>query len=653
MKKIDSRSCGKIIPAFFFFFLSCTIAPAQTLFTCDNRPVSKEEFLKAFNKNNTNEKTTERSYRDYLELYIRYKLKVRAAYDLKLDTLQSQATELLNFRSQVAENYMNEEETMNALIKEVFSRGQKELRLSHIFIALPKDPTPADTLRAYEKAIAAWGELKKKKGFGETALAFSEDPSVRTNKGEVGTITVFTLSYELEGLAYSLAPGQFSRPYRTRSGYHIFLNMGEKKARGKIKVAHILLPVQPDAPENVRESARLKADSIYSSLLKGADFSQQAKLYSGDNLSYQNGGELPEFGAGKYDPVFEEAAFSLEKDGAISRPVKSSYGYHIIKRLGIKPFPPQFNKEVAAILKQQVSGDARVEVSRKALFKKIYQQAELKRFPFAEDDLAAFTDSVVRNRPLSSYRGLSLTTMLFSFTRQSYTVKDWLDYVRAVRANRPALATKTYPELFGIYMESAALDYYRNHLESYNPDFAFQLTEFREGNLLFEIMQRKIWDKASTDSAGLRNYYEAHKDKYSWEASADALLFTCNNEKIAQDLKSGLSRNISDWKKLADSAGAAVQADSGRFELGQIPAKAGSPLIPRQFTTYLNNPSDNTVSFAYILNVYQEKSPRNYRDARGFVINDYQLFLEDEWIKDLKKKYPVNVDEKVFATLPK
>src|SRR5580700_2561066 len=203
---------------------------AQTLFTVDGTPTSKEEFLKAFSKNNTGIVPTEKSYRDYLELYIRYKLKVKAAYTAQLDTLPAQRTELQNFRSQVADTYMKDQESMDRLIREVSVRGQKDIRLAHIYFALPKNVTPADTLRAYEKAMTVYNELKKGKKFGELAAAVSDDPTAKSNKGDIGYITVFTLPYELESLAYSLAPGQFSKPYRSKGGYHIFRNEGERKA---------------------------------------------------------------------------------------------------------------------------------------------------------------------------------------------------------------------------------------------------------------------------------------------------------------------------------------------------------------------------------------------------------------------------------------
>ncbi len=648
------RPSGKLVLIpLLILFLQSGIS-AQSLFTIDGAGISKEEFLKAYSKNNNGERPTEKSYREYLEQYIRYKLKVKAAYEAGLDTLPAQRTELQNFRSQVADSYLKDEASLDKLAHEVFVRGQKDIRLAHIFIALPKNASVMDTLRGYEKAMAAYGAVKKGKKFDEAALAFSEDPSVKSNFGEIGYITVFTLPYELENLAYSLAPGQYSKPYHSKGGYHIFKNLGERKSLGRIKVAQILLSFPPGATATIQAGVRQKADSIYGLLRSGSDFGALARLTSGDNLSYQNGGELPEFGVGKYDSAFEATAYSLDSDGAISRPLLSVYGYHLIKRISRKPFPRQFDEATAAALRQQVQNDPRIEVSRQALLDRIFRETGFRRSGVSEPDLWAFTDSALRNAGLSTYRVLVFFTVLFSIGQRPYTIREWLDYAKTARSQRAGNGVSD-KDLFERYIERTAQDYYRNHLEEYNKEFAFQLTEFKEGNLLFEVMQRKIWDKASTDSAGLRKYYEGHKDRYWWEASADAILFTGNNEKTTQELKIRLMRNpIPEWRRVTDSAGAAIQADSGRYELTQIPGGAGSPEpVAQTFTPPVTNKADNTVSFAYILNVYHERSPRNYRDARGFVINDYQAFLEDEWIASLKKKYPVKIDEAVLAGLPK
>ncbi|HMI63537.1 MAG TPA: hypothetical protein VK518_21625, partial [Puia sp.] len=323
-----------------------------------------------------------------------------------------------------------------------------------------------------------------------------------------------------------------------------------------------------------------------------------------------------------------------------------------------KPFPHQMDEEAGTILKQQVLNDPRIEISRKALFAKIYQQTGMQRADVSEPELWAFTDSAMRNIGMTTYGNLNFSTVLLSFERRSYTAKEWLDYVRTVRGQRVG-GVQANKDLFERWVERVSLEYYRNHLEEYNKDFAFQLTEFKEGNLLFEIMQRKIWDKASTDSTGLRNYYEAHKNKYWWESSADALLFTSTNQQSAEALKEKLQlHGIHSWRSGTDSAGVGSQADSGRYELAQIPGATGgagssAALTAGSFTASVINKADNTVSFAYILNFYRDRSPRNFRDARGFVINDYQTWLEDQWIATLKKKYPVKIDETVLASLPK
>ncbi len=656
--RIDRGHTGtKLITAVYFtvFLIICLAisASAQTLFSYDGKEVSKEDFLKAYSKNNTTPKGTEKSYRDYLELYIRYKLKVQSAYDAKMDTLQAQSVELQNFRKQVVENFMNDRESLDKLVGEAFIRGQKDIHLAHIFVGVPGNASPADTVKAWQKVRAAYDALSQGKDFGETAIQYSEDPFVATNRGDIGYITVFTLPYELETVAYSTAQGHYSKPFRTRGGYHIFRNTGERKALGKMRGAQILVAFPLHATEAEKVVVRQRADSIYKLLLQGAVFAETAKQYSGDNLSYQTGGEMAEFGVGRYDPAFEKAAFALGKDGAISAPVLTNYGYHIIKRLGREPFPRDTTKEILASLKQEVTSDPRIENAKKYMLEKILMQTRFSRSPINEDNVWAYTDSALHNRTLTAFPGLNDQTLLFSFAKKNKTLKDWTDYLKVLHQMPGGTGKKTKKELFEQFVQLSAFDYYRDHLEEYNKDFAFQLNEFREGNLLFEVMQHTIWDKASSDSTSLKAYYEAHKDKYWWNASADAILFTTANEKAALELKTKLEQDPAAWKKWVEASAGLAQADSGRFELSQLSVPEKTQFSAGLLTNFVKNPADNTVSFSYIERVYPERSTRNYKDARGFVINDYQGWLEDQWIGELKKKYPVRVDERVFGTLPK
>src|SRR5882724_10435173 len=247
---------------FFIFLLSINL-PAQNLITYGNESVSKAEFLKAYRKNNTTGKPTEKSYREYLDLYTKYKLKVRAAYDLKLDTMPNQLAELQNFRNQIVDQYMNDETRVNKLVNEAFLRSQKDIHIAHIFIAVSRTASPADTLFAYKRATEAYRALKSGKDFGKIAAEYSQDPFAINNHGDIGFITVFSLPYELENLAYSTAPGKFSKIHHGKNGYHIFKNIEERKAIGKIKAAQILLILPNSSSEALKSETKKRADSIY------------------------------------------------------------------------------------------------------------------------------------------------------------------------------------------------------------------------------------------------------------------------------------------------------------------------------------------------------------------------------------------------------
>ena len=626
---------------------------AQTLFSYGSRNVSQAEFLKAFSKNNTETKPGTATYREYLNLYIRFKLKVQAALDLKLDTLPAQQAELRSFRSQVANSYMNDEASMNLLVEEAIKRSAKDIRVSHIFVELPPGAPAAAIQKAQAKINDAYNRLLKGQEFAKVASELSDDPAVAENKGDIGFITAFILPYDLENLAYTTAIGKYSKPYRSKIGFHIFKNAGERKSPGRIRVAQILVSFPPEATPVQKQQAGLKADSLYRALQNGADFKQLATQFSNDNLSYQNGGELQEFGTGRYELAFESAAFALKKDGELSKPFTTAYGYHIIKRLQIKPVSTdKKNKVTWEEYRQQVSQSDRNEVSQKLLLKKVLQQTGYKAFPVNKKSLYTQTDSVLINGAMSKPL-LKESTPLFAFGKQTITVGDWQTYLNAIRDMQNLRSGKTNEQIYDQFIETTALEYYKDHLESYNKEFAYQLKEFKEGNLLFEIMQRKVWDLASTDTVGLKKYYNEHKDKYWWEASADALILTGSNDSIAEASKKKIQESPRDWRSMVDQSNGALQGDSGRFELGQLPVAERTAFSPGLITATLKSEADNSATFCYIIKLYNNREPRSFNDARGFVINDYQAALEEKWIAELKKKYPVVINETTFRSLPK
>jgi peptidyl-prolyl cis-trans isomerase SurA len=637
-----------VVLIFLLFIYSKTFF-GQTLVRYGNHTISREEFLTAFRKNNTNSQATEKAYRDYLNLYIRYRLKVQAAYDGGLDTLVGQVTELQNFKSQIVDQYLNDESSLTQMAKEAFVRSQHDLRISYIMVTIPRNAVPADTVKAWQKIQEAYRLLKGNKDFGETALLFSEDPFVKNNQGDIGFITVFDLPYVMETVAYNTPVGKFSPVFRTNGGYIILKKTAETKAEGRIRVAQILLAFPYQANDAVKAETEKRADSIWHAIVAGADFGELARKFSGDNLSYQLGGVLPEFGIGKYERGFELTAFSLKKDGDISAPYQSAFGYHIIKRIKWIPVPVVADQKTLDELKEKIKTDPRAAVSRKRMLQTILKQTQFKEFLPAGNSLWDYTDSMLQNKKPALNAGITDQTVLFQFPDKNILISDWIVYRRSLKSSPNLTNGKSNSEILDAYRQIVAFEYYKQHLEKYDAAFAAQVAEFRDGNLLFEIMQRQIWNRAAADSAGLKKYFESHKENYWWKPGADAIIFTAASARAGDKLQLYLGENIKNWRKAMDSIGGQVQADSGRFESKQIPGNGRTEA--GKFTAGVSNP-DKSVQFAYIIREYSKSSPRTFEEARGSLINDYQNELENEWIGELKKKYPVVINEVVFKSLP-
>jgi peptidyl-prolyl cis-trans isomerase SurA len=640
-----------------FILLLCSNAFfGQTLARYGNQIITREEFLAAFRKNNSHVRATDIAYRDYLNLYIRYKLKVQAAFDLKLDTLPGQITELQNFKSQIIDQYTNDESSLNQMAKEAFIRSQHDLRISYIFVAASKNAVPADTARPWKKIQEAYQALKNGKDFGEVALQFSEDPYVKDNRGDLDFITVFDLPYAMETVAYHTPPGKYSSVFRTSGGYIILKKTAERTAAGRIHAAQILVTYPYQANDAAKEETKKRADSIYNAIRNGADFAELARKFSGDNLSYQLGGSLPEFGIGKYERGFEITAFNLKKDGDVSEPYASSFGYHIIKRIKRIPVSTLADQKTLDEFKEKIKKDPRIVVSREQMLQTILKRTQFREFIPAGNRFWDYTDSLLQNKKPAPNAGINDQSVLFQFPDKKYTVGDWIAYRKSLRSSPNLTNGKTNTEILNGYRQITAFDYYKQHLEKYNAAFAIQVNEFRDGNLLFEIMQRQIWNQSTADSAGLKKYFETHAEKYWWNPGAEAIIFNSANSKSADKLTGDLQNGIANWRMDVDSLGGQIQADSGRFEWKLIPG-GGKVNLNRNLTQYHYTESagikNKSVQFAYIIREYPKPSPRTFMEARGLVINDYQNELEDKWIESLKKKYPVTISQAVFKTLPK
>ena len=636
--------------------LSLFTASTQTLFTYGKYAVDAKEFLRAYNKNNMQPVVNKgKSISDYLELFINSRLKIREAYDRRYDTLIQVKTEVENLRAQIAENYLNDPEIIGRLQKEAFDRSQKDIRVAHIFISFRNAGGVVDTTASRLKKEAVLQQLQKGEDFLQVALQLSDDPTIKTTKGELGYITVFTLPYEFENAIYTTPVGKYSSVVISKTGYHIFKNISERKAIGKIKAQQILLATPPAADETTKKKLAVLADSLYNRIIKGDNFNQLATAFSSDYISAATGGTLADISVGQYDPVFEKTLLAILKDGAVSKPFLTAHGWHIIKKTSLIPVVTDMNnKSNLQELQTKIVADSRAKSSSDFINKIVSEKAPLKIYPYNDAAMREMTDSILDQKPMTEAgRTITFNTPLFSIGDTVYTTTTWLTYAITHHQKQDHTGVRPYEEVKKEFLDFALNNYYRNNLEDFNEEFRNQMMEFKDGNLFFEIMQQEIWNKAQTDSAALNALYEKNKKTYIWNQSADAVLFFCSDETTAKKVAEEVKKKPADWRKVIDLYSEKVVADSSKYEWSQLPDLLKMTPKPGMITSTLVNPNDNSASFAYIIQTYPEPIQRTYNESKGLLISDYQTILEKKWNLELKKKYPVMVDQKVLNDISK
>lgn len=624
-------------------------AKAQTFITYGKNSISKQEFLRAYNKNKPGTDAREKSIRDYVDLYTNFKLKVKAASELRIDTLQQIKYDVENFRNQIMENYLSDEAGMKMLENEAFERSQKDIHVLHFFYPVVPGANSSDSLKAFNGINQIYNNLKS--GNSNYAEIVAAVPTAKQN--DIGFITVFTLPYEYENIVYNTGVGEISKPYHSKNGWHIFKILEQRPAAGKWKIAQVLLSFPPAADAATKAAIKAKADSVYHLIQDGMPFGEAAKTFSNDKLTYLTDGEMQEFGAGKYSTDFENQIFALQKDGEISKPFETAFGYHIVKRLGFVPIPANKGDEAYQLeLKQKILQDSRINIIREKFAKEIVEKTGFKKaasvsFP----DLFRYADTLMKNPTEERANTLPVSKKtIATFAHGNVKGSEWLKFVREYKANYEQYKGETNQQLWDKFVTIASVDYYKKNLEYFNSDFKNQMDEFRDGNMLFEIMERKVWNKAIADTAGLIKYYNNHKEKYKWAASADVIVFNCSSQKIAEAAMEKLKAG-KDWKSIALESNAAIQADSGRYELSQIAGNSTSITpVENSFSTVTTN-ADSSSIFVQYLKLYPAGLQRNFADAKGLVINDYQNVLEQNWLQQLKIKYPVKVNEVVLKQI--
>ena len=571
------------------------MAQSETLMTINGKPVSAEEFLYIYEKNNQAGAMDPKSMDEYLEMFINFKLKVAEAESQGIDTTAAFKKELKGYRAQATPKYLQDDQAIDSLVRLSWRHMSKDRRAAHIAIQCPASASAGATDSALAKIKEARervtlgrqvmkGKGKKAKPVREKPEAFdavareiSTDPQVQNNGGELGWITPFRYVYPLEEAVYNTPVGEVSEVFRTQYGFHIVL-VEEERDHKEVKAAHIMKMVPADSLDAEKKA---QIEEIAKKVTKD-NFAEVAKMESDDRGSSSRGGELGWFGKGMMVKEFEDAAFGLQP-GEISKPVRTQYGWHIILKedeRGIQPLD-----SIRPQILRQVQRDDRMKEAEKSFIAKVRREYNLPA-EMSDADVKAYADE---------------------------------------------------------------------HLEAKYPDLKNLVQEYHDGILLFEVSLREVWDKAAKDTAGLENYFKANKKKYTWESPRwKGYVLQCKDKssaKAAQTIvKSANPDSIQSYiaRRINNDSVTNVKVQHGLWEQGKNPAVDKFGLKVKNAEFKANEQLPVVVCLGKKL-----KAPEVWSDEKGKVTTDYQDFLETEWIKKLREKYPVEINQEVWEKIRK
>ncbi|MBD0833274.1 peptidylprolyl isomerase [Aestuariibaculum sediminum] len=638
----------KYISILFFMLVLLQVNGQSTnkeiLFTVDDEAVTAAEFIRVYNKNlDLVQDPAQKDVDEYLKLFTNYKLKLKEARALGLDKKPSYLRELSNYKKQLASSYITDSQVTEALVEEAYNRVSYDVNATHILIKLPEEPTPDDTLVAYNDIVKI-RERALKEGF-ETVR--KEVHNGQTIYGEdLDWFSGFKMVYKFENAAYNTPVGEISEPFRTRFGYHIVYVKDKRKSRGERTVAHIMIFHKKEDTSGQESAERIQ--EIYKKLQQGETFETLAKQFSEDKSTAANGGRLEPISSGQVNSkVFEDTVFGLDEIGYFSEPIKTDYGWHIIKLLGKKPIA-SFN-EMKPELEQRVKRDQRSKLIDEALYNKLKAKYKVTN---EQPALTYFTGILNENYYRMSWElpvNFEGDKPLVRIGEKQLLFKDFGDFlVRNQRYNRTRESFKTIVEKgYNTFLNSQLVAYQEAHLEEEDVEFANIVSEYRDGLLLFDLMEETIWEAAKTDSLGVEDYYNAHKENYMAPEKVDAIVASSAKQKtmkkVSKLMAGGMS--VENIKNLVNSN------DNIDVIFTEEIMDAGHQALPENFQfkkgiskIYKHNDAFVVVDVKDII----PETQRTLEEAKGMVISDYQVYKEQKWVEALAAKYPVDVNQDVL-----
>lgn len=639
---------------FSFLAVSCGIvAQAQSdpvIMEINGKPVTKSEFEYIYNKNNSANSIDKKTLDEYVDLFINFKLKVEEAKTQGLDTATAFVKEYSGYRAQLAKPYLQDKAAEEEAVKEAYDRMKEDVEVSHILVRVRPDATVADTLAAWDKITKIEKRLKKEK-FETVAREMSEDQSVVDNGGYIGWISAFNTIYPFETRAYSTEAGTLSVPVRTQVGYHIIKVHNRRPSQGEVLTSHIMIFTDRENEEK-NEAAKMKIDSLYARVLAGDDFGTLASTYSEDKGSAMRNGELPWFGTGRMVPEFEKAAFALKEKGEVCAPIRSPFGWHIIKLLDKRSIASY--EDAKSDIERKIKRDERGTIAQDAFVERLKKEYAFQSQQDAADEFVQALEGHQLGDSAFVAGVNGLDKPLFGFAGKEYTQADFADYLKANRYTSHYISSEVIAEKLKAFEAQELLAYEDTQLARKYPEFRFLSQEYYDGILLFEVSNREVWEKASKDTEGLSAFFKEHRADYAWnEPHYKGRVIYCKDKGTMKAAKSIIKRSENDSidkylrTRLNDSI-QYVKVDKGLYVKGDNPV-----VDARIFKVKDAYTPTEEYPYVFVTGKLLKNLPEEYTDVRGPVTADYQTYLEEEWIKYLRAKYPYKVHEEILETVKK
>jgi len=629
------------ILAILFFNLAFS-QNEEVLFTVNNTEVTTNEFSRVYNKNiDLVQDEKQKDVDEYLKLYVNYKLKLEEAYALGLDKDKKYKNEFESYRRQLAKKYLTDTKINDKLLEEAYERTVNEVNVNHILVRVDENASPADSIKAYNQVL----EYRNKALKGDFASIMKASHNGKTIFGEsLGYFNAFKMVYPFENVAYTTNPGEISMPFRTKFGFHILNVLDKRKSKGEVTVAHIMIA---DNNDKITSSSEERIKELYAKIIEGASFSDLARQFSDDKNSARNGGKLTRFGTGKLSAKeFEKEAFALNNDGEVSKPIKTKFGWHIIKL--IKKHDVHSFNELKSNLEQSVKKDSRSKIVNDRFYNNLKKRYNFSEAINAKEELLKVvntefikgswnTTNDSYKRTLATYAGEQLSYLEY----YKYLSSKLRSYKNLTVIKN--IVTNSYND----FINTRIYNYHNENLESEYPEFKNIVQEYREGLLLFELMEKEIWRKSKTDTIGLKSYYNKNKINYFWKKRIEAVVVTSETKKAAKNVRKLLKSNVT-LKQLKESQKSSVVSE-GIYELTdkELPKKYSADIGVSKIYKHNNQ--------YVVVKGIKEVLPKQQLldEVKGRVINDYQTQIEKDWLLSLASKYKVEVNKSVLESVKK